>query len=81
MTKGSLITQNALSGEVLKIARMPKSLQDKRKMISPRTLYRGQKAGGSYLAQTLRKNTSRWINSSPLDAKGKAPPGAINGAS
>ena len=55
--------------------------EEKKRQISYKALYRGQKMSGIYPAQTLKENVVRWIKTSPLDVKDTAPPEVISDAS
>ena len=54
--------------------------EEKKRQISYKALYRGQKISGIYPAQTLKENVVCWIKTSPLDAKDTALPEVINDA-
>ena len=54
--------------------------EEKKRQISYKALYKGQKMSGIYPAQTLKENVVRWIKISPLDAKDTAPLEVINDA-
>ena len=55
--------------------------EEKKRQISYKALYRGQKMSGIYPAQTLKENVVRWIKTSPLDVKDTAPLEVISDAS
>ena len=55
--------------------------EEKKRHISYKALYRGQKMSGIYPTQTLKENVVCWIKTSLLDAKDTAPPIVISDAS
>ena len=55
-------------------------VKKRKKKISYKAFYKGQKMSGIYPAQTLKENVACWIKTSPLDAKNTALPELINDA-